>query len=80
MSDLDTENSWNFFMNKVKYCIDNYVPGKSNNKNLINQNGWTNIVSEKLRKSIMPGNVLHIVIVIEITKNIVNCEIVLQKL
>ena len=26
MSDLDTENSWNFFINRVKYCIDNYVP------------------------------------------------------
>ena len=37
-------------------------------------------MSGKLRKSIMPENVLHIVIVIEITKNIVNCEIVLQKL
>ena len=37
-------------------------------------------MSEKLRKSIMPGNVLHIVIVIEITKHILNCEIVLQKL
>ena len=32
MSDLDTEISWNFFMNKVKYCIDNYMPVKSNNK------------------------------------------------
>ena len=45
-------------MNKVKYCIDNYVPVKSIIiRNLITQNGWTNIVSEKLRKSIMPGNV-----------------------
>ena len=34
MSDLDTENFWNFFMNKVKYCIDNYVPVKSNNKKI----------------------------------------------
>ena len=32
MSDLDTENSWNFFMIKVKFCIDNYVPVKYSNK------------------------------------------------
>ena len=54
MSDLNTENSWNFFMNKVKYCIDNYVPVKSNNKKFNKPKEWTNIVWEKLRKSITP--------------------------
>ena len=44
MSDLNTENSWNFFMNKVKYCIDNYVPVKSNNKKFNKPKEWTNIV------------------------------------
>ena len=39
MSDLDTENFWNFFMNKVKCCIDIYVPVKSNNKKC-NKTKW----------------------------------------
>ena len=32
MSDMDTETSWDFFMNKVSYCIEQYVPVKKTNK------------------------------------------------
>ena len=42
--------------------------------------GYTYIMSEKLIKSIITGNVLRIVIVIEIMKYTVNCKIVLQRL
>ena len=70
-------------MNKVKYCIDNYVPVKSNNKKSDKPKWMDQYCVRKVKKSIMPGNdrnVLHIVIVIEITQNIVNCEIVLQNM
>ena len=42
MPDMDTENSLDFFMNKVKGCIDHCIPVKSNIKKF-NKPKWIDI-------------------------------------
>ena len=33
MKDMNTEESWNFFMEKIQHCINNFVPVRKSSKN-----------------------------------------------
>ena len=74
MSYMSSDESWNFYMSKINFCIDHFVPSKPNGnfKKFVSLNGWISIVPEKLRKSIMHGKGLLIVIAILIIKIIVD--------
>ena len=42
MDNLNVEESWNFFIDEIKNCIDKHVPSKSQIRNIRKKQKWIN--------------------------------------